>query len=205
MVRRTDPFDYFLLDSETGELRTAKPLDREALEDSTGVLTLKVKAREMVEGKPGNDDSTVSMAEATVTIKDVNDEPPSFNRREYNIEIPENVPDGTPLPHLDMSVKDPDVVSCHSILANQLFRYLSILLVLWVFFPLFPSGHSCEWSSQPSFQFDPNLIDNNIQELTTLVAILFEINELVRAAKMEFKLIDLSYLDNQFESIWFQG
>lgn len=105
-----DPFDYFLLDSDTGELKTAKPLDREALADSTGVLTLIVKAREVIDGVPGSDNLTVSTAEATVTIKDVNDEPPSFNRREYNIEIPENVPDGTPLPHLDMTVKDPDVV-----------------------------------------------------------------------------------------------
>lgn len=106
-----DPFDYFLLDADTGELRTAKPLDREALEDSTGVLTLTVKAREVIDGVAGNDASTVSTAEATVTIKDINDEPPSFNRREYSIEIPENVPDGTPLPHLDMTVRDPDVVS----------------------------------------------------------------------------------------------
>ena len=106
-----DPFDYFLLDDESGELRTAKPLNREALKDSTGVLTLKVRARELIDGMPGNDNLTVSTAEATVTIKDVNDEPPTFNRREYNIEIPENVPNGTPLPHLDMTVKDPDVVS----------------------------------------------------------------------------------------------
>ncbi|KAG5343409.1 CAD87 protein, partial [Acromyrmex heyeri] len=105
----TNPFDYFLLDDDTGELRTAKPLDREALENSTGVLTLIVKARELIDGIPGNDKLTVSTAEATVTIKDVNDEPPTFNRREYNIEIPENVQDGTPLPHLDMTVKDPDV------------------------------------------------------------------------------------------------
>ncbi|XP_076290426.1 cadherin 87A isoform X1 [Lasioglossum baleicum] len=105
----TNPFDYFLLDDETGELRTAKPLNREALKDSTGVLTLKVKARELIDGIPGSDNLTVSTAEATVTIKDVNDEPPTFNRREYNIEIPENVPDGTPLPHLDMTVEDPDV------------------------------------------------------------------------------------------------
>lgn len=105
----TNPFDYFLLDSDSGELRTAKPLDREALDNSTGILTLKIKARELINGEPGNDESTVSIAEATVTIKDVNDEPPKFNKIEYNIEIPENVPDGTPLPHLDMIVKDPDV------------------------------------------------------------------------------------------------
>lgn len=62
-------------------------------------------------GERGNDPLTTTSAEATVTIKDVNDEPPQFNQREYNVEIPENVPNGTPLPHLDMTVKDPDVVS----------------------------------------------------------------------------------------------
>lgn len=91
-------------------MKTAKPLDREALKDSTGVLTLTVKAKEVIDGVPGNDETTVSMAEATVTIKDVNDEPPAFNRREYSIEIPENILDGTPLPHMDMTVTDPDVV-----------------------------------------------------------------------------------------------
>lgn len=35
--------DYFLLDAVTGELRTAKPLDKEALEDSTGVLTIDIR------------------------------------------------------------------------------------------------------------------------------------------------------------------
>ncbi|XP_012135516.1 cadherin 87A isoform X2 [Megachile rotundata] len=104
-----NPFDYFLLDDETGELRTAKPLNREALKDSTGVLKLKVKARELIDGIPGNDNLTVSTAEATVTIKDVNDEPPTFNHREYNIEIPENVMNGTPLRNLDMTVRDPDI------------------------------------------------------------------------------------------------
>ncbi|KAJ8670760.1 hypothetical protein QAD02_002019 [Eretmocerus hayati] len=105
----TNPFDYFLLDMMTGELRTAKPLDREALDNSTGVLSFRVRAREVVDGQPGNDKSTVTEAEATVTIKDVNDEPPTFNRKEYSISIPENIADGTPLPHLDMVVRDPDV------------------------------------------------------------------------------------------------
>ncbi|XP_034936764.1 cadherin-87A [Chelonus insularis] len=105
----TNPFEYFLLDPKSGELRTAKPLDREALENSTGVLNLKIKARELVDGVPGNDETTVSIAEATITIKDVNDEAPMFNKREYSVEIPENVPDGMPLPHLDMTVKDPDL------------------------------------------------------------------------------------------------
>lgn len=35
--------DYFLLDEKSGELRTAKPLDREALPDSIGLITLTVR------------------------------------------------------------------------------------------------------------------------------------------------------------------
>ncbi|KAK9508052.1 hypothetical protein O3M35_007799 [Rhynocoris fuscipes] len=105
----TNPLDYFLLDSETGELRTAKPLDREALQESTGILTLTIRAREVVDGVPSNDPLTTSTTMASVTIKDVNDEPPQFNQREYHVQLPENIPIGTPLPNLNMTVTDPDI------------------------------------------------------------------------------------------------
>lgn len=39
----SDPSDYFLLDAKTGELRTARPLDREALPDATGLIVLSVR------------------------------------------------------------------------------------------------------------------------------------------------------------------
>lgn len=123
--RIIDPFDYFLLDPENGELRTAKPLDREALENSTGVLTFGIRAMEVIDGQPSMDKSSMSVAEATITIKDVNDEPPTFNRKEYNIAIPENIVDGTPLPHLDMMVRDSDIVSiCNFITASNIFCFL---------------------------------------------------------------------------------
>lgn len=64
-----------------------------------------------MDGAKVSDPLTVSNAEATVRIKDVNDEPPSFNKREYFIQIPENIPEGSPLPDLDMAVTDPDEVS----------------------------------------------------------------------------------------------
>lgn len=70
-----------------------------------------LQAREVLKDSNGNDPLTVTTAEVTITIKDINDEAPTFNYREYSIEIPENVPEGTPLPHLDMTVNDPDVVS----------------------------------------------------------------------------------------------
>lgn len=39
----SDPMDYFLLDAKTGELHTARPLDREALPDATGIIVLTVR------------------------------------------------------------------------------------------------------------------------------------------------------------------
>lgn len=42
-VYLSDYMDYFLLDPKTGELRTAKPLDKEALDDSTGVINITVR------------------------------------------------------------------------------------------------------------------------------------------------------------------
>lgn len=56
---------------------------------------------------------------ASVTIKDVNDEPPQFNQKEYNVKLSENTPLGTPLPNLNMTVTDPDVVSINFILVDK--------------------------------------------------------------------------------------
>ncbi|XP_045449394.1 cadherin-87A-like [Melitaea cinxia] len=105
----TNPLDFFWLDSATGALKTAKPLDREALADPSSPLNLTVRASEIVNGVPVVSDLTSSTATVTVTIKDVNDEPPRFNRREYSVGLPESLPPGTPLPNLDMVVTDTDV------------------------------------------------------------------------------------------------
>jgi hypothetical protein len=103
-----NPNNYFVIDINTGEIRVDKSLDREALDSSSGVLTLKVKAIELVNGIPGDDDLTTSVADVTITIRDVNDEAPEFNKLEYEVSIPENVPFGTPLANLNMEVKDTD-------------------------------------------------------------------------------------------------
>lgn len=70
-----------------------------------------LKAREIIDNRPIDSNLTSTTATVTITIKDVNDEPPRFNRKEYSVEIPENIPFGTPLPNLDMSVTDTDLVS----------------------------------------------------------------------------------------------
>jgi hypothetical protein len=40
----------------------------------------------------------------------VNDEPPKFNKKEYHVEIPENLAKDSPLPNLDMTITDTDIV-----------------------------------------------------------------------------------------------
>lgn len=59
----------------------------------------------------------------------MNDEPPKFDRREYYVEIPENIIDGMPLPNLKMFVEDPDVVSIIMVTRRKLQQqqYLEIL------------------------------------------------------------------------------
>lgn len=104
----TNPMDYFLLDERTGELRTAKPLDREALVESTGLITLTIRAREVVNGVPINDAAASNTAKVTVTIRDVNDSPPTFNKKEFGVSLLENTANGTPLA-LEMNVTDLDV------------------------------------------------------------------------------------------------
>ncbi|KAK9891762.1 hypothetical protein WA026_016560 [Henosepilachna vigintioctopunctata] len=100
--------NYFLLDAVTGELRTARPLDKEAIDSKDGKIVLTIKACELIDGKKGNDALTTSSTEATVKIIDVNDESPSFDRREYFVEIPENIKLGESIPGLDITVTDPD-------------------------------------------------------------------------------------------------
>jgi hypothetical protein len=104
----SNPMDYFLVDSKSGELRTAKPLDKEELPEASGIITLIVRAREVVDGVPSNDASSSTTTKVSITIRDVNDEPPMFNQKEYYVSIPENTAVGTPLP-LNIIVSDPDV------------------------------------------------------------------------------------------------
>lgn len=102
--------DYFLLDRNTGELRTARPLDKEALPDATGLIALSVRAREIINGSPApaTEPNASTTTNASITIRDVNDSPPAFNKRNYFVTLAENTAPGTPLP-IAMTVHDPDV------------------------------------------------------------------------------------------------
>lgn len=103
-----NPMDYFLLDSKTGQLRTARPLDKEQIADESGTIKIRVRAREMVDNVPLDDETTTSFTDISITISDINDTPPTFNQKEYFVTLSENTPNGTLLP-VEIYVSDADV------------------------------------------------------------------------------------------------
>lgn len=72
------------------------------------MINIKLKARELVNDVPSEKPLESSTTQVTITIRDVNDSPPDFNRKEFAISLPENTPKDTPLA-LDMTVMDRDV------------------------------------------------------------------------------------------------
>ena len=56
-----NPLNYFDIDTNSGDLRIAKQLDREALGASSGVLTLQVRASELINGQPGKNISNTNI------------------------------------------------------------------------------------------------------------------------------------------------
>ena len=61
-------------------------------------------------GSLGNDVYTRSTADVTITILDVNDNPPQFSQSHYSVNISEALQNGQALPDLLMSVTDSDQV-----------------------------------------------------------------------------------------------
>ncbi|KPP78736.1 Cadherin-7-like, partial [Scleropages formosus] len=76
---------YFSVESKTGIIRTALPsMDREARDQ----YLLVIQAKDMV-GQMGGLSGTTSV---TVTLTDVNDNPPRFTRKSYQFTVPESLP-----------------------------------------------------------------------------------------------------------------
>ena len=99
--------EFFNLDSTSGELRTAKEIDRESI-DVTGFVTVKVRAVE-VHDATGQEMAFVDGV-FTVFVQDSNDESPKFNQNEFFALVHENVPSETPLNGLNIVVTDRDTV-----------------------------------------------------------------------------------------------
>jgi len=92
--------DLFELDSNSGELRTARAIDRESVA-LNGFLPVTIRIT-------ANGQSVEQVL--NVIVQDVNDEPPRFNQNEYFALIHENLPSGTPLSGLNIVATDRDSV-----------------------------------------------------------------------------------------------
>lgn len=104
---------YFKLEqlstNATAKLYTTEvPIDREDLDiyQNGGVYTFNVRATEMINGEIPAD---YSITQITVVIADVDDNMPEFNEPYFEIDVPENLEQGIPLPGLSIYVIDPDL------------------------------------------------------------------------------------------------
>lgn len=97
-----NPGDLFELDSSSGELRTARAIDRESVA-LNGFLSVTIRARSR------RSEQSVEQV-LTIIVQDVNDEPPRFSQNEYFALIHENLPSGTPLSGLNIVATDRDSV-----------------------------------------------------------------------------------------------
>lgn len=107
----SNPEDFFTINKNTGVLTTANLLDKEKLGSSNGVVTVKIKASELDGDRTLDEPGSSTTAALAITVKDVNDEAPTFSRPSYSVRVNENIPVGSPLPNLDMFVQDTDAGS----------------------------------------------------------------------------------------------
>lgn len=87
---------------------TEVPIDREDPEifQNGGVYSFNVRATELINNEISSDSSTTQI---TIVVTDVNDHMPEFNEPHFEIDVPENLERGTPLPGLSIYVIDSDL------------------------------------------------------------------------------------------------
>lgn len=89
-------YDTFRLDLQSGQITTVSSLDREQREQ----YTFTVVARD------GGTPALSSTSRVSITVSDVNDEPPIFSQRQYNATISENLDAGRSV--VQVSAEDSD-------------------------------------------------------------------------------------------------
>ncbi|XP_076056440.1 cadherin-87A-like [Oratosquilla oratoria] len=108
-----DTYGYFALENtratEDGGVTTTLvtsgvSLDREdpLILNNGGIYSFKVRAEEEGTGE-------TAVAEVVIVVTDVDDQVPKFNEESFDVEVSEDIADGTPLPGLNMVVTDGDV------------------------------------------------------------------------------------------------
>ncbi|XP_045493126.1 cadherin-23 [Colias croceus] len=87
---------------------TNNPIDRESdiIVQNGGVYTFNVKATELINNEVPSDFTVIPV---TVIVTDVDDHVPIFNKDTFDISIPENIDNGSPIPGLSIYVEDIDL------------------------------------------------------------------------------------------------
>ncbi|XP_038210910.1 cadherin-23 [Zerene cesonia] len=87
---------------------TNTPIDRESdiIVQNGGVYTFNIKATELINNEVPSDFTVIPV---TVIVTDVDDHVPIFNKDTFDISIPENIDNGSPIPGLSIYVEDIDL------------------------------------------------------------------------------------------------
>ncbi|KAI0218135.1 Cadherin-87A [Lamellibrachia satsuma] len=119
----SNPGNLFRIDRYTGQISTNREIDRESPLLLSSIVPLIVKASEVVSGSTvGTDLTSFSVMQVNITIQDQNDNAPEFNQDNYQVTIPEDMLDRTPLstPIIEVTDRDQgDNAAFELILANH--------------------------------------------------------------------------------------
>ncbi|XP_075970125.1 cadherin 74A [Anticarsia gemmatalis] len=87
---------------------TDVPIDRESdvVMQNGGVYSFFVKATELINNEVPSDYTVTTV---TIIVTDVDDHVPKFNKEVFDISIPENIENGSPIPGLSIYVEDNDI------------------------------------------------------------------------------------------------
>ena len=109
----TSPDSVLKINSTTGEISTAKVIDREALPNptscpsgtptNTSCYTISVIVRDITAL------NKIAFRSAKLLVQDLDDTPPVFDSLNYSVTIKENLPVGTELDDLDIEASDQDL------------------------------------------------------------------------------------------------
>jgi len=93
-----DDLGQFYIDPDGGEITIVESLDRENIES----YTLRIQVSD------NGVEPRVNFTNVNITLNDINDNPPFFDRDVYNVSIDENSANGTTVPGLLLIAEDPD-------------------------------------------------------------------------------------------------
>ncbi|XP_071106139.1 cadherin-87A-like [Haliotis cracherodii] len=108
---RKDADNIFTVDFLNGTIYTKTNIDRENAFVIAG-LKLCIKAQELdnttIPISLGNNSETTAVALIQIDVQDLNDQIPSFSNDNYNTSIYEDIPDGTAVPGIALTITDLD-------------------------------------------------------------------------------------------------